>query len=391
MRALAVLLLLILLIAGGTLAAVKHTYGGGDEFPDRHPAAARLPESALEVVADLPTPPGNIAVSADGRVFVSLHPEAHPDLKVVELVKGRMVPFPAPSYQDPKDPWGFDNVLGIRIDAQHRLWTLDNGTHGTHPVRLLAFDLTSNLRVHDVTFPRDIAPRGSHLNDFQVSPDGRFVYIADASFFGKTPAIVVYDVEHKSARRVLQNHPSVLAERYLPVVQGRRMEAYGLVAIRPGVNGIALDAAGEWLYFAPITNLNLSRIRTADLLNTSLSAAELAGRVEVYAPKTMSDGIAMDAAGNVYLTDLEHSAIVVLRADKTLETLIQSDRLRWPDGATLGPDGALYVTCSSLHQVIGLPRDSVAQHAPYQVFRIALAPPPAAAAASEAPAEVSTP
>ena len=48
-----------------------------------------LPESALEIVAELPLPPGNLAVSSKGRVFFNFHPEF--DLqgtKVAELDPG---------------------------------------------------------------------------------------------------------------------------------------------------------------------------------------------------------------------------------------------------------------------------------------------------------------
>ncbi|HVT35563.1 MAG TPA: L-dopachrome tautomerase-related protein, partial [Nevskiaceae bacterium] len=221
-----VALVVLLLVALGLLLRAR--YGGGDDFPDRHTGPARLPESALESMADLPTPPGNIAVSADGRVFFSLHPEAHPALKVVELKNGKLIPYPSEAYQNGSDAHAFDNVLGIRIDAQNRLWTLDNGSHGLHPVRLLAFDLATGRSAHEYTFDPSIAGLGSHFNDLQVSPDGKFIYIADASFFGKTPAIVVYDVEHRSARRVLERHPAVTAEPYTPVVQGRRMQILGM-------------------------------------------------------------------------------------------------------------------------------------------------------------------
>ena len=83
----------------------------------------------------------------------------------------------------------------------------------------------------------------------------------------------------------------------------------------------------------------------------------------------MSDGIAIDAEGTVYLTDLEHSAIVALDPDRKLRTLVKDERLRWPDGLAFGPDGWLYVTCSALHQVLGKDAAEIAAHAPYQIFR----------------------
>lgn len=357
---------LVLVIA---LVTLRVRYGGGNDFPDRT-AAPRLPARVLEVVANLPTPPGNVAVSADGRVFASLHPEARPKVKIVEIVAGEARPWPSGAFQSAAgDPRWFRNVISLRIDRQNRLWTLDNGEHGIHPGRLLGFDLRSGEVVHEYEFPRHIAGLGSHLNDFQVSADGRHVFIAEASFFAKTPALVVYDTVAKESRRLLQGHPSVVAQHFTPVVQGRRMVAFGLVSIRPGVDSIALDPKGEWLYFAPVTNLSMYRAKVADLLNPELPAADLAGRVETWADKTMSDGITMDTAGNLYLTDPEHSALLLLRPDLSLETLVKDDRLRWPDGFSWGPDGWLYVSCSALHQIIGRPPWTFDDHAPYQIYR----------------------
>lgn len=356
------------LLVAALFVTLHVRYGGGGDFPDRT-GTPQLRASVLEPVAQLPTPAGNIAVSAGGRVFVSLHPEARPQYKVVELVEGAMKPWPSEAFQGgDAEPRAFRDVLSLRIDRQQRLWVLDTGVHGIHRGRLLAFSLAGEL-VHEFEFPRAIAGLGSHLNDFQVSPDGQFVYIAEASFFAKTPALVVYDVAAKSARRVLELHPSVTAEKYTPVVQGRRMVALGLVSIRPGVDSIALDDKGEWLYFAPVTNLNLYRARTADLRNAQLSAADLAGKVETFAEKTMSDGITIDGDGTLYLTDPEHSAIVLLRQDRSLQTLVRDNVLRWPDGFSWGPDGWLYVTCSALHQIIGRPPWTFDDHAPYQVYR----------------------
>jgi sugar lactone lactonase YvrE len=368
-RRLAALALLALLFASGL--GIKLRYGGGAPFPDRSTAALREP-GALQLVAELPTPPGNIAVSAGGRVFFSLHPEAHPDVKLVEWVDGRAVPYPNLAFQNRSgEPRGFRNLLGIRIDRQNRLWTLDNGNHGLSAPRLLAFDLATNRVVHQMAFGRDAAPVGSHFNDLQVSPDGNTVFIADASIFGKRPALVVYDLRTHQARRLLEGHRSVTPDFYTPVVQGRRMELFGLFSIRPGIDSIAIDEAGEWLYFAPVTSLSLYRARVAELLDDRLTTEALAGRVQAYADKTMSDGIAIDGRGTLYLTDPEHSAIELLRSDRKLQTLVRDEaRLRWPDGFSFGPDGWLYLTCSSLQTVLGRLPSSIPEHAPYQVWRI---------------------
>ncbi len=370
MRILKPLLLTLLVLIAALLTTIKVRYGFGEPgFPDRT-GTPLLAESALEVVADLPTPPGNIAVSADGRVFVSLHPEARPQMKIVELVKGAMKPFPNLAFQTGEaEPRFFRDVLSLRIDRQNRLWTLDNGFHGTHPGRLLAFDLSSGEVVHEFVFPRAIAGLGSHLNDFQVSADGKFIYIAEASILGKTPALIVYDVARQNARRLLQEHVSVMPEEKIPVVQGVVMKPLGIFGIRPGVDSIGLSRAGEWLYFAAVNASHMYRIRSVDLRDETLSADALAAKVETFADKTMSDGITTDDTGNLVLSDPEHSAVVLLKPDRTLQTLLKTDRLRWPDGFSFGPDGWLYVTCSSLHHVIGKPPSSVTANAPYQVFR----------------------
>ncbi len=344
-------------------------YGGGERFEDRT-GEPRLAASALEVVADLDLPPGNIAVSPEGRVFFSFHPEASPPVQVAELVDGVAVPFPDEELQPGgANPRRYQSVLSLRLDRQGRLWALDNAHHGTGQPRLLAFDPETREIVHAFDFPRSVAPLGSHLNDFQVDPQGRRIYIADASIVAKRPALVVYDLATRTARRLLEDDVSVRAEPFVPVVQGREMLLFGVIAIRPGVDSIALDREGAWLYFAAVTAQHLYRVRVRDLDDESLAAEALAARVERFAAKTMSDGITTDGSGGIYLSDPEHSAVLRLAPDGTLETLLKDPVLRWPDGFSYGPDGWLYVTCSALHHVIGRSAGHVRQHAPYQIYR----------------------
>jgi sugar lactone lactonase YvrE len=365
MRFLSRLVIVVLCLVALLLVAIRLRYGGGDaNFEDRT-SDPELPVRALQVVANLDFPPGNVAVSPDRRVFFTFHPEASPPVKVVEWVDGEPVPYPSAEAQAE-----FQSVLSVRIDRQHRLWTLDNANHGTGTPRLLAFDLRTNKEVFRHDFSRRIAGPGSHLNDFQVDPAGKRIYIADASILAKKPALIVFDIDRGTSRRLLEGHPSVVPEPYIPFVQGRKMVIAGLFAIRPGVDSIALDRGGQWLYFAPVTNNHLYRVQRRYLDDESLSAEALAGHVEQFATKTKSDGITTDLQGNIYLSDLEHSAILRLGGDGELHTVLKDPLIRWPDGFSFGPGGWLYVACSALHEVIGKSAAHIRSQSPYQIFRV---------------------
>lgn len=346
------------------IVVVRFRHGGGEHFEDRT-TAPEMPASVLEKVADLQLPPGNIAVSEQGRIFFTFHPEARPDVNVAEWVNGEAVPYP----EDLPEDLAYQSVLSVRIDRQNRLWILDNANHGIGTPRILAIDLSTDKVVHRHDFPSGIAGIGSHLNDFQVSPEGTKIYIADASILRKNPALVVYDVGNQRARRLLEDHESVTPDPYVPVVQGRTMTIFGIFTVRPGVDSIALDRRGEWLYFAPVTDDFMHRIRRADLDDEALPPEELARRVERFALKTMSDGITTDLEGNIFLSDADQSAIVLLEPSGNLRTLLKDPVLRWPDGFSFGPDGYLYVTCSALHEVIMRSRSHIESEAPYQIYR----------------------
>ncbi len=349
--------------------AVRVFFGGGEHLADRTTAPA-IPASAVEQVAALDYPPGNIAVSATGRVFLTLHPDGNPPIKVAELVDGKPVPFPDEAFQH-ADGAGlhFATPLSMRIDRQGRLWVLDYAEYGRGQPRILAFDVDGRTVVHQYDFPKEVAGLLSMLNDFAVSPDGKRIYIAESSPIAQTPAIIVYDVERRTSRRLLDRHPSVRPKNYVIDAAGRDMVVLGIYTLRIGVDSITLDRSGQWLYYAPVNGDRMYRVPTAALDDPTLPSAALAAKVEDYGPKTISDGLSSDDAGNVYLTDPEHSAVLALGPDRTLTTLIKDAKLRWPDGLSFGPDGWLYVTCSSLQHVLFVPSGHQAAHAPYHVFR----------------------
>src|SRR5262245_22499902 len=110
------LLLIVVLIVGG-LIALKLRYGGATVRFASHATAPLLPASALQVAAVLNEAPGNLAVSADGRLFFNYHPEGRPEIKLAEWTGGRAVPWPNAEFQGergPGEPY-FDQVFSVRI------------------------------------------------------------------------------------------------------------------------------------------------------------------------------------------------------------------------------------------------------------------------------------
>ena len=341
-------------------------YGGGAAYRDLS-TPPLLGEAALEEVLRYPEPIGNVAVSADGRVFFTVHPESRPQgNKLLEWVAGAAIPYPNGTVQ----PHLFNTVLGIVVDRQNRLWTIDNGNHGFGVARLLAFDLATGDLVHDHEFLPEIAPAGSFLQDLQVTADGATVFIADASIWRKAPAIVVYDIATRTARRVLESHASVSAQNFLIRNPLRDMKFLGgLVNLKAGVDGIAIDAGNEWLYYGAMNNSDLFRISIKDLTDPTLTAQQLDNGIERFAGKPLSDGLSTDVNGNVYITDVEHGAVMRVGQARVLETVVRSPRIRWADALSFGPNGWLYLADSAIPELVLKPKDYIESRGPYFVFR----------------------
>jgi len=359
---------LIFLLAISLLTAVilRVRYGGGDPYPDLS-TPPLLDGSYLEEVLSYPEPVGNVAISHEGRIFFTVHPESGPSgNKLLEWVDGAAVPYPNGTVQ----PHLFNTVLGLVVDRRNWLWTIDHGNHGFGAARILAFELASGNIVHDYEFRPESAPAGSMFQDLRVSADGSTVFIADASMWGMRPAIVVYDVTRRDARRLLESHFSVSAQDLIVATPTRIMSFLGgLIALKVGVDGIAIDAREEWLYFAAINQSGLFRVRISDLLDETLPQRDLENRVERFSDKPLSDGILAMASGDIYVTDVEHGAVVAIDQQRTLRTVIQSSRIRWADGMSVGPDGWLYLADSALPDFVLKSSNYIKAHGPYFIFR----------------------
>lgn len=323
-----------------------------------------VPAQTVELVAQTPdtppietvfefgpeTPPGNIAIAPNGRIFMSLHGFYGQPLKMVEVNSdGSVTPYPTDAWANAPvgDGPGLSNVLGIRADRQGILWMLDSGGE-EQSGRLVGWN-TQTETLHQVIYlAAPVVGEGAFLNDLAIDREHETIYITDTAT-PETSALIVVDLVTGRARRVLAGSEFTRPEDLDMVIDGETVELNGEAA-RIGANPIAIDPSNTWLYFAPMSGLSMYRVRTADLRDESLSPEELADRVERYGDKPISDGSTVDGEGNVYITSITDDSVGVVRPDGSYQTLFQADEMSWPDGFAFGPDGNIYVTINELHR-----------------------------------------
>jgi Major royal jelly protein len=347
-------------------------YGGhGEAFPELT-TMPEYPSDSLSIVAELPEPPGNLAISKEGRIFCTYHAEGRPDVKVFEWVDGKAVPFPSAEWQSAAHGEVFlDAIFNIRIDAQNHLWTLDHGQNGFKTPRLLCFDIETKQLIRRIDIPKEVCGIGSYVQDMQIDTACQTIYVADLSAFGKTPALIVVDVPSGKCRRLLDSHPSLLPEGQYSVVNlGREMRPAGrLYHFHPAFDPIALDRKNKWLYFGPMSGKNLYRIDVAHLKDSSLSDMQLGKMVELYAERPQCDGLTIDNDNHIYVTEIEKGGIGVIDSSRKYRTLVRHPKMRWPDGLSFGPNGSIYVADSDIPDVMLKSKAHMKEQGPYYLFR----------------------
>lgn len=338
-------------------------------------AGEQMVPGVIESVAELPINPGNLAVTKEGRVFATVHQFRRAGVQLIEITgPDSYRPWPDSAWNGAfgSGPEVLNSVLGIRIDTQGRLWVLDNGL-GDPPQtpKLVAFSLADGKPVFRYDFPPETGPVGSFLNDLAVDDARGFVYIADPGG-SHAPALVVVDLNKRSSRRFTAS-PALQTEDVDLVVEGRvvgpRGEDGKVKPARVAVNPIALSADGETLYFGAMTGRTWYRV-PARLLREGADDATIAAAIVKAGPKPVSDGAVVDAAGNHYFTDLGHNAIAVLRPDGRLETLVEDERLLWPDALSFGEPDWLYIAVNQLHRAPALNGGVEGGKPPYCILRV---------------------
>ncbi len=304
------------------------------------------------LVASLPdsVPPGNIAISPEGRIFYSVHEFYGKLQKVVELKSdGSTRPYPSESWSSAPAPGkqGLNGVLGLNVDRRGILWLLDGSTPSSN-ARLVAWNTRTETlhRIIYLGFP--VTSAASFVNDLAIDYSNNAIYITDVAT-PETAALIVVNLSTGEAKRVLEGSRFTRPEDIDMVIDGRVI-TLGEQPVRIGANPISISPDNKWVYFGSMSGESLYRIETKHLSNLALDANSLEQRVERYGRKPISDGITVDDADNVYITSITDNSIGVTKPDGTYEVLFRDEKYSWPDGFAIGPDNQIYFTVNELHK-----------------------------------------
>lgn len=339
--------------------------------------------SDLETVVEFnDTRPGNVTITPQGRIIVSMQPLDGPKLRVVEVMAdGSKRPFPTLDWADGPENGsvGIASIIGIDTDSEGIVWMLDMGAKDV-AAKLVAWDSVNEL-IHKIIIIDPKALVGnSFLQDLAIDEANGKIYISDmtlGNFVGATkPAIIVVDIKTGNAKRVLESTVSFMPPERDVIIEGgllaSKAEDGTVTKLRFGMNPIAIDDKNEWIYYGTINGEKIFRIPTASLADVNITDAERATTIEEFGPKKPSDGIYYASGHGVLTSDIENNAIGLTTKGK-YEIIVQDDQLSWPDGFDVTNDGWVYVTQNQLHLHPAFSQGKGQSTKPYKLMRFKIA------------------
>lgn len=354
--------------------------------------------------------PIGIAVASDGRLFASYTRGSQEYTVGIIVNKTAEAPYPTSGPVRNLGPDSINTTMGgidfgvnstnlISVQALYitpetnsrpeTLWLLDTGRPTIHNgqnepsmvyaqpggPKLIAVSLQNNTAYRSYTFPPDVHYPDSYLNDlrFDLRPDlttttgssgqaqpmpSGVAYLVDSSNEGR-PGFIMVDLATGDSWRRLNQDPSVLrTPNNVPSYFNEPFyyRALGMPVSwqQEGLDGLQLSPNGERLYYSPLTSTHLYSIPTANLrVQSSDPLAELMARSNVsdYDERGANgaNGFEGDDQGRIYqLMPTQNSVYYFDPRDLQTHGFITDPRILWPDGASVGADGYIYLNINQL-------------------------------------------
>ncbi|PHH87913.1 hypothetical protein CDD83_8242 [Cordyceps sp. RAO-2017] len=348
-------------------------------------ASAAAASPRLNVAMTLESASNGVSVSPDNRQFLVFPPlDGTEGPQVAERTESGLSAYPNEawnSYSSGKNPARhFLRANAQRIGPDGALWVVDTGSPPSEGrvvlpggPKLVKIDLASNT-VSRVYLLGNVSRPNSFVDDVRFHPCQGKAYLTDAG----APGLIVLDLGSGEAKRMLDDHPSTRG--YMPI-SGEGSLLYGTDGKPAYLHADQLEVSpdGRWFYYQP-ANGGMSRIETKHLdraFHDAKLRGELGRYVEPFALTPSTGGTAIDAEGNIYVSDTDRLAIQRIRPSGKVETLIQDDRLVWVDAMWVDSRGQLWLPAAQLNR--GAPFNGGKSHIQKPVyvftFHIGVGPP----------------
>lgn len=292
-----------------------------------------------------------IGVPSTLNTLINAHPAKH-------FLSSRTVlqPYPRWEMQTEGNCSAFQKVQNIEIDPKRGImFVIDTGGRRyACPAKLVIYDVKRDVEIHRHIFPEDVVSKETnYLNDLVMDyVDGKveYLYITNTREY----TIVVYDV--KADRSYKFRDPSMMPEPNKTDVKVLN----DIVHVTSGVNGIAISANFEYVYYSPIAGTGLYQIPTKVLRN---SDSNFTAHVRKVGDKpSQGDGMIMSTKNSLYFSVLAKNAVAMWELHRDIakygsEGAVMMDTLayeandptmEWVDSLALDSFGYLWFTTSRL-------------------------------------------
>ncbi len=328
---------------------------------------------SLTAAITLPNATTNgVAIAPDGRTFLVIAKQKGQDVpQIAEYIKGQLKPYPDASWngwQEGADAsHAFVHANSIRFGPEGTLWVVDFGSPETgkavvpHGPKLVGMDITTGKVLRTFYFDKVTKPE-SAVDDVRFNGD--HAYLTDAGW----PGIITLAMRSGSMSRVLNDQPSTTARKPLRA-EGRELQDKNGKPIFFHADQLEVSPDGRTLYWQPCSG-PMYAIGTQYIDDLALSDVERAKHVRTFLNTGTSGGTAIDAKGNLYVSDTDHNAVLKVSPEGKAETLVQDPRLVWVDAMWISPDGRLWMPAAQMDHTPSFNHGKLDVHYPMQVFTV---------------------
>ncbi len=332
-----------------------------------------LLKAQLQIAATSNTVWNGVTTVGD-RIFVCFpRLEGDSGMRIGEVLPGgNIVPYPNAAWNNWRPGNNVDNTFiranSLRIGPDGLLWVVDTGTPalGEAPLpgnaaKLVAIDPHTNKVVRTVPLA-GVSRKNTFIDDLRMY--GNTIYLTDAG----EPALVVMNKTTGKGRRVLENHTSTTDEIAIRA-EGKIMTDNKGHEIRIHADQLEVSPDGRWLYYQPASG-PLWRVETHYLQDTGIDEKSLAQQVSLFYKTPSTGGTAIDADGNLYVSDVDQQQIIRISPEGKAETILKDPRLAWCDALWMDEKGYLWLPAGQLNRLAAFQQGISKLQLPVVIYKI---------------------